>query len=897
MTGRRVSRKFLVPEVVQISTMDCGPAALKCLLEGFGVPVSYGRLREACQTDVDGTSIDTIEVVANQLGVVAEQMMLPADHLFLPDTAALPALIVVRHPSGGTHFVVIWRRLGDWLQLMDPSIGRRWIRRARFMEDLYSHETSVPADEWRSWAGSDDFLRPLRERMARIGARGGAGAALSDKALADPGWLGLGALDAGVRLVQSVIDAGGLKASPSSMRLLDALFEATRTSIFDIFEVIPPAYWAVTPDLNSTDPLELRLILRGAVLLRIADRHTRGEARSASPAPPLSAELDAALREPPTRPLRALLNLMRDEGVIRPVALIAALVAGVAALLIETLLFRALLDVSGLLTLGGQRLAAIGAVLGLVALLLLLQVPVVTESLRLGRHLEIRLRIALLRKMPRLADRYFQSRPISDMADRSHGIHVARLLPGLAVHLMQGLFELLLTLGGMSLIDPHGAGLAVAIVVAALGIPAAAQPMVRERDLRVRNHSGALGGFYLDALLGLVPVRAHRAERAVRRQHENLLVAWARAGRRRLTVTTCVDGVQSLACIGLAGWLLFSHFMRTGAVAGGDLLLVYWTLKLPAIAHDLTTLAQQVPIQQNALVRLMEPLSAPEEETASAPPPGSSPRAVQSGAISIVIRDGTVVAAGHQILRDLDLTIGPGEHVAIVGASGAGKSSLIGLLLGWHRLSGGTLCVDGTPMTSDLREALRRSTAWVDPAIQIWNRSFVDNLGYSSADDALDRTGEAIEGASLRGVLRNLPDGLQTRLGEGGALISGGEGQRVRLGRAFTQRDVRLALLDEPFRGMDRDRRSALLADVRRRWHDVTLLCVTHDVGETRLFDRVLVIDDGRIVEDDRPERLAAVPSQYRRLLDAEREALAQLWDSGDWRRIVIRDGRVHGAT
>jgi ABC-type bacteriocin/lantibiotic exporter with double-glycine peptidase domain len=897
-----VSRKFLVPEVVQISTMDCGPAALKCLLEGFGVPVSYGRLREACQTDVDGTSIDTIEVVANQLGVVAEQMMLPADHLFLPDTAALPALIVVRHPSGGTHFVVIWRRLGDWLQLMDPSIGRRWIRRARFMEDLYSHETSVPADDWRSWAGSDDFLRPLRERMARIGARGGAGAALSDKALADPGWLGLGALDAGVRLVQSVIDAGGLKASPSSMRLLDALFEATRASIFDIFEVIPPAYWAVTPDLNSTDPLELRLILRGAVLLRIADRHTRGEARSASPAPPLSAELDAALREPPTRPLRALLNLMRDEGVIRPVALIAALVAGVAALLIETLLFRALLDVSGLLTLGGQRLAAIGAVLGLVALLLLLQVPVVTESLRLGRHLEIRLRIALLRKMPRLADRYFQSRPISDMADRSHGIHVARLLPGLAVHLMQGLFELLLTLGGMSLIDPHGAGLAVAIVVAALGIPAAAQPMVRERDLRVRNHSGALGGFYLDALLGLVPVRAHRAERAVRRQHENLLVAWARAGRRRLTVTTCVDGVQSLACIGLAGWLLFSHFMRTGAVAGGDLLLVYWTLKLPAIAHDLTTLAQQVPIQQNALARLMEPLSAPEEETASAPPPGSSPRAVQSGAarsgaISIVIRDGTVVAAGHQILRDLDLTIGPGEHVAIVGASGAGKSSLIGLLLGWHRLSGGTLCVDGTPMTSDLREALRRSTAWVDPAIQIWNRSFVDNLGYSSADDALDRTGEAIEGASLRGVLRNLPDGLQTRLGEGGALISGGEGQRVRLGRAFTQRDVRLALLDEPFRGMDRDRRSALLADVRRRWHDVTLLCVTHDVGETRLFDRVLVIDDGRIVEDDRPERLAAVPSQYRRLLDAEREALAQLWDSGDWRRIVIRDGRVHGAT
>jgi ABC-type transport system involved in cytochrome bd biosynthesis fused ATPase/permease subunit len=76
----------------------------------------------------------------------------------------------------------------------------------------------------------------------------------------------------------------------------------------------------------------------------------------------------------------------------------------------------------------------------------------------------------------------------------------------------------------------------------------------------------------------------------------------------------------------------------------------------------------------------------------------------------------------------------------------------------------------------------------------------------------------------------------------------------------------------------------------------VTLLCVTHDVAETKLFDRVLVIDDGRILEDDRPERLAATPSRYRRLLDAEREVLGQLWDSEDWRRVMIRDGRAHEA-
>src|SRR5689334_2372228 len=87
--------RFIIPEVVQTSAMDCGPASLKCLLEGFGVPLSYGRLREACQTDVDGTSIDTIEEIAIQLGLDAEQTMMPADHVLLPEAKALPAIIVI----------------------------------------------------------------------------------------------------------------------------------------------------------------------------------------------------------------------------------------------------------------------------------------------------------------------------------------------------------------------------------------------------------------------------------------------------------------------------------------------------------------------------------------------------------------------------------------------------------------------------------------------------------------------------------------------------------------------------------------------------------------------------------------------------------------------------------
>src|SRR5207245_642872 len=99
-------QRLLVPEVVQTSSMDCGPAVLKSLLEGFGIRACYGRLREACQTDVDGTSIDTLEEIARQVGLDAEQVMLPVDHLLLPEAQALPALLVVRMPDGFTHFVL-----------------------------------------------------------------------------------------------------------------------------------------------------------------------------------------------------------------------------------------------------------------------------------------------------------------------------------------------------------------------------------------------------------------------------------------------------------------------------------------------------------------------------------------------------------------------------------------------------------------------------------------------------------------------------------------------------------------------------------------------------------------------------------------------------------------------
>jgi ATP-binding cassette subfamily B protein len=145
-------------------------------------------------------------------------------------------------------------------------------------------------------------------------------------------------------------------------------------------------------------------------------------------------------------------------------------------------------------------------------------------------------------------------------------------------------------------------------------------------------------------------------------------------------------------------------------------------------------------------------------------------------------------------------------------------------------------------------------------------------------------------------VLESLPDGLETALGEGGALVSGGEGQRVRFGRALMRPDIRLVILDEAFRGLGLEQRRKLLAQARRLWSSATLLSITHDVRETLGFDRVLVVEDGCIAEDGAPEALATRPgSRYGALLEADRAIRHSFWSGAEWSRLHLEGGRIAG--
>jgi ATP-binding cassette subfamily B protein len=297
-------------------------------------------------------------------------------------------------------------------------------------------------------------------------------------------------------------------------------------------------------------------------------------------------------------------------------------------------------------------------------------------------------------------------------------------------------------------------------------------------------------------------------------------------------------------------------------------------------------------------LRLLEPLTAREEaEEEPAAPSSSDPEVGHSTeALGAAIRLDrvTVRVAGHTVLEDIDLGLEAGSHVAIVGPSGAGKSTLVGLLLGWQPPASGRITVDGRVLDGHAVRQLREHAAWIDPAVQLWNRTLLDNLLYGLPPDAPVSLDRVIDQADLARLLEQLGDGWQTRLGEGGGLVSGGEGQRIRLGRALLRPSVRLAILDEPFRGLDRERRRALLARARSHWRQATLLCVTHDVGDTLGFDRVVVLEGGRIREDGRPGELASRPgSRYRELLDAEEAVRRGVWTSTTWRRLWLEGGRL----
>jgi ATP-binding cassette subfamily B protein len=509
--------------------------------------------------------------------------------------------------------------------------------------------------------------------------------------------------------------------------------------------------------------------------------------------------------------------------------------------------------------------------------------------LRFGRNLELRYRLAFFEKLPKVGDKYFASRLLADVAERSHSIRHLRNVPDLGFRYVGALAHLTFMTAGIVYLDPASTLPALLLLLSAIALPVVTQRLQSERDLTVRTHTGALSQVYLDALRGLVPIRAHAAEAAMLRLHEERLVNWMTASLRLLRTVVLSEASVTSITFGLAVWLVIGHMVRTG-ISGGTLLLVYWALSMPDLGQQLGVIVRQYPMLRSVLLRLAEPLTVPEE-----PRSHETRRPVGSSAepVSVRMTGVQVVAGGHVLLDDVNLSIAARTHVAIVGASGAGKSTLVGTCLGWYKPAKGVVEINGKRLDDAGLCSLRLQTVWLDPSSQIWNRSLLDNLRYGargavvSPDVQLDLT-------DLKPLLKSLQNGLCTSLGENGAFVSGGEGQRIRIARALNRPNANLVIIDEAFRGLDPDQRRRLLRMVRNYWADATLLCVTHDVAATTDFDHVVIVRDGLIAEQGTPDALLASPlSLYNWLMQTASVFEAAAFQSDRWRRFVLENGQL----
>jgi len=756
------------------------------------------------------------------------------------------------------------------------------MRVAELERELYVHGTRAPAEQFRGWAGTPVFRAGFLRRLRDLGISPGQGDALLTTALQDPTVASVARLDAAARMVASIVSAGGLRRGGESHRALAALHG-------DSTAEIPPTFWTawgLERQPGATDDV----FLRGAVLVSAKGR------AAAAPAP-ADPEVAAALTERPGRPLAALAGMLREDGLLAPLFVTVAVALAAVGTALQAVLLRTLFDLKQSFAPGIERGGAVLAVVGLVLGLALLEVPVAAGLARLGRHLELRVRVAYLDKLARLGDRYFGSRLASDMAERGHALHLVRRFPELGARLLRALCALVVTTLGIVWLSPSSAPLAILIAVAGVAVPLLFAPLLSERHLRFRTHQGALGRFYLDALVGLIPIRAHNAARTVRREHEGLLVDWVGAGYSLQRASMIVDGTVALSALALATWLMARH-LGPGIEAGSALLLVYWTLQLPQLGEEVAATVRLYPALRSVTMRLLELLGAPEEGRAvhddRATATYGAPRLVAGP--PVMFEGVSARAGGHEVLAEITLSVRGGEHVAVVGPSGAGKSSLMGVLLGWLTPAQGRVLVDGVALDPATLERVRQATAWLDPAVHLWNQPLLDNVLYGAPPGAVSAMPELLAGSDLRRVIPHLPDGLQTELGESGALLSGGEGQRVRMARALTRERARLVILDEPFRGLDRQQRHELLTRARAVWKGATLFCVTHDIAETRDFDRVLLVDGGRLVEDGAPAALLARASRYREMAQAEDHIRTTLWTEESFRRLRMEEGTLREA-
>jgi ATP-binding cassette subfamily B protein len=666
-----VRRRHLVPEVLQNSDWEGGAACLMALLAGYDLVARHRDLVQFCEREGGGHSFEALRIVAARFGMEMQPTPRRPEFALVHPAACLPAIAKIESCSGATRCVVLWRGHGPWLQVMDPSCGRLWIPRKEIAASLQILEYRVHAQQWDEWSQSEEFTKSLEMRARALGERGVL-------------WPDRAHQDAALRLAEAHRRAGELGRGRDARRFLELCAAHP--------EAIPHRYWGRRPEAGAAE----QAVIRGASLLAVCsvERGAAGAAPSTRSAAPPCAAIAGENAPSVWAPL---LDALGAGGWLFPGVVVSSVCAAAFGTVVEALLFRGWFDIGRHLQSTAERLGAVAALTVFLLILLALDWPAELAMYHVGRRLELRLRSALLTKIPRTRDAYFQNRRIADLAFRAHWLYSPRQLPETVAYTVYLIVSIVVTGAAIMWVYPGSAVLVGFAVLAACGVPMVFLPRLEERDLRYRECSAALGVVHLDSLLGSRAIQAHGAQDSLQAAHALLLRDWTGAGLRLQVLFVQADALQMTASFACVIALVYRH---VGVASGpaGLLLLIYWAISIPLLGRELATSVRSIPGMRTTLLRFRELMGSAADAIPHAREPVlADPVAVPTG-VKIDFDDVCVDVGGQRVLHRVTLRVEAGEHVAIIGTSGAGKSSLVGCLLGWYRPASGNLRVDEAPL-------------------------------------------------------------------------------------------------------------------------------------------------------------------------------------------------------